>query len=325
MTITGQDGNPGRSCSLRIMLLVFFYFTMILLSTYTANLAAFLTLKTAKPLAANVEQLRQAGRDFVVVANSAPASFFNQDAYAAMKVNMKLASSITEAINMVKNDSVYAFVWINTILQIYANKQPCDTLALGEGELVGKVHYGIAMSPFTDPDLRKNLSLGLLRLQEKSVIDALWKKWVNYLTIDCAPYQQPEGEPVDILELQGLFYLLIGGIVISIIIAILERVFHMYYDKKSPIAKVVHDFLGGEDPSSEENSEEFSEPPKKRAKKTKKDSDSEVPSEVQRKNKKKRVSEESEDDIEKKKGKKRKSKEESSAESNKNKRKKELI
>lgn len=111
LPMLGAGSTPARSCSLRLFQLVFYFVVLILIATYTANLAAFLTLQQGTPRAASVEDLRRSGLPFVTVANSAPAAFFNLPEYSSMKVNMRLVSNIAEAVELVANGTSYALVW----------------------------------------------------------------------------------------------------------------------------------------------------------------------------------------------------------------------
>ena len=91
LIFVGQGGDVPKSWSSRILILAYFFFTMIIISSYTANLTAFLTVRRfflgsfifmliyifrLETDIQSLSDLRKSQSPFGVVKNSAPASYF---------------------------------------------------------------------------------------------------------------------------------------------------------------------------------------------------------------------------------------------------------
>lgn len=74
-TMTGQGGETGRSLSSRVLLLGYCFFAMIAISTYTANLSAFLTTKIQSTRVSSLDDLKKYGFKFGVPVASGPGKF----------------------------------------------------------------------------------------------------------------------------------------------------------------------------------------------------------------------------------------------------------
>lgn len=76
MALFGQDSDPGKSWATRFLMLGYFFVMMIALSSYTANLAAFLAVKRLDAGVASLNDIRLRGSLFCVMQDSAPADYF---------------------------------------------------------------------------------------------------------------------------------------------------------------------------------------------------------------------------------------------------------
>ncbi|EFC45168.1 predicted protein [Naegleria gruberi] len=246
MTISGQDGNPGKSWSTRIMLLGYFLFVMIILSTYTANLAAVLTTKVQSTRVTGLSDIRTYGFKFGVAKNSAPASYISSsEDMADIKKNMVVFDSLDDCLQALRDGKVDALIWASAILEYMANQPPCDTLVVGD--LFSPGNYGL-------PFAKGNWMIGhftsvLLSMRESGLVEKLKRKWwIDKGSCSLVELTQT-ATGVKIQDLGGIFLILAGFVVVGGVVLIFELVYRAVYDKtkhKTKHLKYLNRFLGGE-------------------------------------------------------------------------------
>ena len=112
---------------------------MIMIATYTANLAAFLTFSRMKFTINSVEALAsQTEMSYGTKKNSPAAEYFERSvlpSYNAMFQFMKtrgtLSNSLAEGIERTREDNV-AFIYDSIILEAEVYKKPCDVFTIGK-------------------------------------------------------------------------------------------------------------------------------------------------------------------------------------------------
>ncbi|XP_039445715.1 glutamate receptor ionotropic, kainate 2 isoform X2 [Culex pipiens pallens] len=176
----GSEIAP-KSSSTRAVASIWWFFTLIMVSSYTANLAAFLTVEQVHSPISNAEDLAAAGGTVKYGAkrDGSTISFFKdaeyktyQRMYEYMMQNPELlTSSNPEGLNRAKTEN-YAFLMESSSIE-YIVERECDVTQIGG--LLDDKGYGIAMrknSPY-----RSALSEAVLRLQEQGVLTSLKRKW----------------------------------------------------------------------------------------------------------------------------------------------------
>lgn len=111
---------------------------MIMIATYTANLAAFLTFSRMKLTINSVESLAsQTKVTYGTPKDSPAAEYFEKSilpSYNAMFQYMKsrgtLTSSVDEAFKRVREEN-FAFIFDSIILHAEMYKKPCDVFTVG--------------------------------------------------------------------------------------------------------------------------------------------------------------------------------------------------
>ncbi|XP_055907336.1 glutamate receptor ionotropic, kainate 2-like isoform X2 [Eupeodes corollae] len=176
----GSEIAP-KGLSTRVVGSVWWFFTIILVSSYTANLAAFLTVESVSSPIENVEDLA-AGKGNVKYGAKRGGSTFTffqeanyptyQKIYEFMKDNPQyMTTTNNEGVERVEKEN-YAFFMESTSIE-YVVERKCT---LGQvGSLLDEKGYGIAMrknSPYRDV-----LSLAILELQEQGVLAKMKTKW----------------------------------------------------------------------------------------------------------------------------------------------------
>lgn len=191
---------PRRSSSTRAVASIWWFFTLIMVSSYTANLAAFLTVEQVHSPISNAEDLAAAGGTVKYGAkrDGSTISFFKdaeyktyQRMYEYMMQNPELlTSSNPEGLNRAKTEN-YAFLMESSSIE-YIVERECDVTQIGG--LLDDKGYGIAMRKsrfrvffwrvgsdricfLSDSPYRSALSEAVLRLQEQGVLTSLKRKW----------------------------------------------------------------------------------------------------------------------------------------------------
>uniref|UniRef100_A0AAQ6I9T4 Glutamate receptor n=1 Tax=Anabas testudineus TaxID=64144 RepID=A0AAQ6I9T4_ANATE len=224
----GCDISP-RSLSGRIVGGVWWFFTLIIISSYTANLAAFLTVeRMVSPIESAEDLAKQTEIAYGTLDAGSTKEFFRRSKIAVfekMWSYMKAADpsvfvrTTDEGVMRVrKSKGKYAYLLESTMNEYIEQRKPCDTMKVG-GNLDSK-GYGIA-TPKGSP-LRIPVNLAVLKLNEQAVLDKLKNKWW-YDKGECG--SKDSGRKTSALSLSnvaGVFYILIGGLGLAMLVALVE-------------------------------------------------------------------------------------------------------
>ncbi|KAG8454198.1 hypothetical protein GDO86_000728 [Hymenochirus boettgeri] len=234
-----QGGEvPYTTLATRMMMGAWWLFALIVISSYTANLAAFLTISRIESSIQSLQDLsRQTDIPYGTVFDSAVYEHvrmkgmnpFERDSmYSQMwrMINRSNGSENNvqeslEGIQKVKHGN-YAFVWDAAVLEYVAiNDQDCSFYTVGN--TIADRGYGIALqhgSPYRDI-----FSQRILELQQNGDMDILKHKWWPqngqcdlFSTVDT----KHKGSALDIKSFAGVFCILAAGIVVSCFIALVE-------------------------------------------------------------------------------------------------------
>ncbi|XP_029471702.1 LOW QUALITY PROTEIN: glutamate receptor 2 [Rhinatrema bivittatum] len=179
----GCDISP-RSLSGRIVGGVWWFFTLIIISSYTANLAAFLTVeRMVSPIESAEDLSKQTEIAYGTLDSGSTKEFFRRSkiqVFEKMWTYMKSAEpsvfvkTTAEGVSRVrKSKGKYAYLLESTMNEYIEQRKPCDTMKVG-GNLDSK-GYGIA-TPKQSP-LRNAVNLAVLKLNEQGLLDKLKNKW----------------------------------------------------------------------------------------------------------------------------------------------------
>ncbi|XP_078250691.1 glutamate receptor ionotropic, delta-2 isoform X4 [Pogona vitticeps] len=234
-----QGGEvPYTTLATRMMMGAWWLFALIVISSYTANLAAFLTITRIENSIQSLQDLsRQTDIPYGTVLDSAVYEhvrvkgmnpFEKNNMYSKLwqMINRSNGSenNVQESqagIQKVKHGN-YAFVWDAAVLEYVALNDP-DCSFYTVGNTIADRGYGIALqhgSPYRDV-----FSQRILELQQNGHMDLLKHKWWPkngqcdlYSSVD----PKYKGGALDIKSFAGVFCILAAGIVLSCLIAMLE-------------------------------------------------------------------------------------------------------
>ncbi|XP_039669588.1 glutamate receptor 1a isoform X2 [Perca fluviatilis] len=226
----GCDISP-RSLSGRIVGGVWWFFTLIIISSYTANLAAFLTVeRMVSPIESAEDLAKQTEIAYGTLDAGSTKEFFRRSKIAVfekMWSYMKAADpsvfvkTTDEGVMRVrKSKGKYAYLLESTMNEYIEQRKPCDTMKVG-GNLDSK-GYGIATPKGSA--LRNPVNLAVLKLNEQGLLDKLKNKWW-YDKGECGSGGGDSKDKTSALSLSnvaGVFYILIGGLGLAMLVALVE-------------------------------------------------------------------------------------------------------
>uniref|UniRef100_A0A8D3CB02 Glutamate receptor n=1 Tax=Scophthalmus maximus TaxID=52904 RepID=A0A8D3CB02_SCOMX len=225
----GCDISP-RSLSGRIVGGVWWFFTLIIISSYTANLAAFLTVeRMVSPIESAEDLAKQTEIAYGTLDSGSTKEFFRRSkiaVYEKMWSYMKSAEptvftkTTAEGVARVrKSKGKYAFLLESTMNEYTEQRKPCDTMKVG-GNLDSK-GYGIATPKGSQ--LRTPVNLAVLKLSEAGVLDKLKNKWW-YDKGECGPKDSgsKSSQALSLSNVAGVFYILVGGLGLAMLVALVE-------------------------------------------------------------------------------------------------------
>uniref|UniRef100_A0A2S1WM86 Glutamate [NMDA] receptor subunit 1 n=2 Tax=Hirudo TaxID=6420 RepID=A0A2S1WM86_9ANNE len=236
------EGTP-RSFSARVLGMVWAGFAMIIVASYTANLAAFLVLDRPEVSISGVDDARlrnpQENFKFATIKNSVVAQYFKRQVelsslYKIMEKHNY--DSVERAIHDVKEGKLQAFIWDASRLE-YEAANDCDLTTTGDS--FGRSGYGVALrkgSPWTD-----KVSFAILSLHENGILEKLERKWILIKDTRC-PERDITPATLGLVDMAGVFLMVAGGIIAGVFIIFIEIAYkrhRRFKEKELEIAKKV--------------------------------------------------------------------------------------
>ncbi|XP_059218524.1 glutamate receptor ionotropic, kainate 3 isoform X2 [Stomoxys calcitrans] len=229
----GSELAP-KGFSTRAAASFWYFFTLILVSSYTANLAAFLTIESLSTPIENVEDLaaNKGGVNYGAKLGGSTSTFFKDakfPTYQKMNEFMQshpeyMTSTNAEGVNRVENEN-YAFLMESTTIE-YITERRCSLTQVGS--LLDEKGYGIAMRknwPYRDI-----LSQAVLELQEQGILTKMKTKWWKEKRGGgaCADKKADGAEELGMPNVGGVYVVLFIGCVTATCYGILEWICHIY-------------------------------------------------------------------------------------------------
>ncbi|CAO1303090.1 unnamed protein product [Diamesa hyperborea] len=232
----GCDFTP-RSLSGRIVGSVWWFFTLILISSYTANLAAFLTVeRMVTPINSPEDLAAQTEVQYGTLYHGSTWDFFRKSQitlYSKMWEYMNSRKHVfvhtyDEGIRRVRTSKGKYALLIESPKNDYINeREPCDTMKVGRN--LDAKGFGVATS--LGSPLREPLNLAVLSLKEDGELTKLMNKWWFEKTECKHEKENASRNELSLSNLAGIFYILIGGLLVALAISLLEFCFKT---QKSP-------------------------------------------------------------------------------------------
>lgn len=178
LLMRGTDFSP-RPTSQRIVTAGYTFFVLITVSSYTANMAAFLTTTNMEQPVASLEELSERNDiECGTIDKSATMKFLKD---GTKPVQKKIWEKITESeYGLVDNSTIgrqrvelghYAFIF-DYLINLYSEKNYCDTKMVGIP--IRLQEHGIVMP--AGATFKTRINIGLLQLKESHFIQNMKKK-----------------------------------------------------------------------------------------------------------------------------------------------------
>ncbi|XP_059824103.1 glutamate receptor ionotropic, kainate 5-like isoform X3 [Hypanus sabinus] len=240
----GSEIMP-RALSTRCVSGVWWAFTLIIISSYTANLAAFLTVQRMEvPIESADDLADQTNIEYGTIQGGSTMTFFQNSRYQTYqrmwnymhsKQPSVFVKTTEEGIARVLN-SKYAFLLESTMNE-YHRKRNCNLTQIGG--LLDTKGYGIGMplgSPFRD-----EITLAILQLQENNRLEILKRKW--WEGGKCPKEEDHRAKGLGMENIGGIFVVLICGLIIAVFVAVMEFVWTTRRSAESEEVSVCQEML----------------------------------------------------------------------------------
>ncbi|GAB1608274.1 uncharacterized protein LOC115213333 [Argonauta hians] len=203
----GTDFSPNRT-SQRILTAGYTFFVLVIVSTYTANLAAFLTMPSLEKPINSLSDLEKSSMECGTVKDSNTMRVI-RNMYPILYDRMKDSKGFMntrEAIERV-NSSEFAFVFDYQIIS-HAEMTFCDTVRVGTPVFI--MEHGIAMEE--NALYKTKFNIELLKMKEEGLIEKMYKRWWQDAN-RCHKKTDKNLEQFDVNHVAGAYIMLAGGLV----------------------------------------------------------------------------------------------------------------
>uniref|UniRef100_A0AAX7VBT5 Glutamate receptor n=1 Tax=Astatotilapia calliptera TaxID=8154 RepID=A0AAX7VBT5_ASTCA len=219
----GSELMP-KALSTRIVGGIWWFFTLIIISSYTANLAAFLTVERMEsPIDSADDLAKQTKIEYGVVEDGASMTFFKKTKISTYDKMWEFMSSRRHSV-MVKNveegihrvlTSDYAFLMESTTIE-FVTQRNCNLTQIGG--LIDSKAYGVG-TPMGSP-YRDKITIAILQLQEEGKLHMMKEKW--WRGNGCPEEESKEASALGVQNIGGIFIILAAGLVLSVFVAMGE-------------------------------------------------------------------------------------------------------
>ncbi|CAG9769593.1 unnamed protein product [Ceutorhynchus assimilis] len=216
---------------------VWWFFVLIMVSSYTANLASFLVTENTVDLFSDVKSLVENAEKYGIrygsKAGGATMDFFakskGNELYEQIFIHMRdhpedMPSENKDGVDMAEKER-YAF-FMESISIDYNTQRHCNLMRVGDQ--LDEKGYGIALKK--DSPFRTKLSTAILKLQSSGVIEKIRKKWWEERKGggQCTGSDDDtEATPLDLKNVEGIFYVTIFGTILGVVLVLFEYTFNI--------------------------------------------------------------------------------------------------
>lgn len=227
----GSDINP-RAVSTRIVGGMWWFFTLIIISSYTANLAAFLTVeRMVSPIESAEDLAKQTKITYGTIYGGSTMTFFQESklptyqrmwSFMAQHKPSVFVTTSQEGIERTLRGD-YAFLMESTMID-YTVQRNCELMQVGG--LLDSKGYGIGTQ--IGSAFRDKISMAILKLQENGRIQVLYNKWWKNTGVCVSDDKKKDNKAssLGVANVGGIFVVLFIGLALAVVVAILEFVWN---------------------------------------------------------------------------------------------------
>ncbi|XP_035300143.1 glutamate receptor ionotropic, kainate 1 isoform X7 [Cricetulus griseus] len=222
----GSELMP-KALSTRIVGGIWWFFTLIIISSYTANLAAFLTVERMEsPIDSADDLAKQTKIEYGAVKDGSTMTFFKKSKISTYEKMWAFMSSREQSALVKNNDegiqrvltTDYALLMESTSIE-YVTQRNCNLTQIGG--LIDSKGYGVG-TPIGSP-YRDKITIAILQLQEEGKLHMMKEKW--WRGNGCPEEDSKEASALGVENIGGIFIVLAAGLVLSVFVAIGEFIY----------------------------------------------------------------------------------------------------
>ncbi|XP_073218684.1 glutamate receptor ionotropic, kainate 1 isoform X6 [Lepidochelys kempii] len=222
----GSELMP-KALSTRIVGGIWWFFTLIIISSYTANLAAFLTVERMEsPIDSADDLAKQTKIEYGAVRDGSTMTFFKKSKISTYEKMWAFMSSRQQTALVKNNDegiqrvltTDYALLMESTNIE-YVTQRNCNLTQIGG--LIDSKGYGVG-TPIGSP-YRDKITIAILQLQEEGKLHMMKEKW--WRGNGCPEEDSKEASALGVENIGGIFIVLAAGLVLSVFVAIGEFIY----------------------------------------------------------------------------------------------------
>uniref|UniRef100_F7FH39 Glutamate receptor n=1 Tax=Ornithorhynchus anatinus TaxID=9258 RepID=F7FH39_ORNAN len=219
----GSELMP-KALSTRIVGGIWWFFTLIIISSYTANLAAFLTVERMEsPIDSADDLAKQTKIEYGAVRDGSTMTFFKKSKISTYEKMWAFMSSRQQTALVKNNDegiqrvltTDYALLMESTSIE-YVTQRNCNLTQIGG--LIDSKGYGVG-TPIGSP-YRDKITIAILQLQEEGKLHMMKEKW--WRGNGCPEEDGKEASALGVENIGGIFIVLAAGLVLSVLVAVGE-------------------------------------------------------------------------------------------------------
>ncbi|KAL5284003.1 GRIK3 family protein [Megaselia abdita] len=233
----GSEVAPKAS-STRTVASAWWFFQLIIVASYTANLAAFLTVEQTSSPINNVWELAEnkGGVQYGAKQSGSTRNFFAKAEFATYNKMNEYMTKHPELLVSQNGDGVqkvltenYAFLMESTSIE-YQLARLCNLTQIGG--LLDEKGYGIAMRK--DWPYRSKFNEAIIDFQESGVLTKMKNKWWNEVgTSGCSSKSEDSGVAgLGMDNLGGVYFVLLVGSVVATIYGFIDWLYNVYRRSK---------------------------------------------------------------------------------------------
>uniref|UniRef100_A0A8C8ERG2 Glutamate receptor n=1 Tax=Oncorhynchus tshawytscha TaxID=74940 RepID=A0A8C8ERG2_ONCTS len=218
----GSELMP-KALSTRIVGGIWWFFTLIIISSYTANLAAFLTVERMEsPINSADDLAKQTKILYGVVEDGSTMTFFKKTKISTYDKMWEFMNSRRTSVKNIDTGiqrvltSDYAFLMESTTIE-FVTQRNCNLTQIGG--LIDSKAYGVG-TPMGSP-YRDKITIAILQLQEEGKLHMMKEKW--WRGNGCPEDEKnKEASALGVQNIGGIFIVLAAGLVLSLFVAVGE-------------------------------------------------------------------------------------------------------
>ncbi|GLC49369.1 hypothetical protein PLESTB_000212100 [Pleodorina starrii] len=216
MAAAGAPERPQRvSWGVQVLYVVYCFFCLIVLSSYTANLTSFLAVQRADDGITGLQDVIQSSGAVVVNANSSTLDYFlNSRDSLAMQLRPALhtCAAVEQCVAAVRQGRVAGYVGDYSVLTYQAMQQPCDVAVVGDTFGAGNLVIGLQK----DSPLTPLFNAALQSFSEDGTLTDLYRTWFTDRSQCADANSRRTDSRLTIRQMLGAFVFLGLGVVAAV-------------------------------------------------------------------------------------------------------------